>query len=319
MNETDLELLKALCSIPATSGEEYRVRDFIITYCANHSNNWKNQPQLIYGDDFQDNLILIFGKPRTAFYAHMDTVGYTVRYDNYLIPIGGPEGKSGDELEFEEGGKRLHTRLISAAKGRHSLLIDFPRPLEPGTTLTYRPALECKDGFVHSPYLDNRLGIWALLQLARGAENTALVFTCWEEHGGGAAGYLARFMYEKFQVRQAIIADVTWSTEGVFPGKGPVVSLRDSRIPRRSYTQKIRKILAEKGIPFQLEVEAHGGSDGTEIQQIPWPVDWCFVGPPSENPHCSRESVHLQDVQGFLLALNALAAGLQEEGRNSPD
>jgi di/tripeptidase len=66
-------------------------------------------------------------------------------------------------------------------------------------------------------------------------------------------------------------------------------------------------------------VEAHGGSDGTEIQQIPWPVDWCFVGPPSENPHCSRESVHLQDVQGFLLALNALAAGLQEEGRNSPD
>lgn len=310
MKESDFELLSELCSIPATSGDERRVRDFILEYCSRHRSNWKNQPEFFFGDDFQDNLILVFGNPRTAFYAHMDSVGYTVRYDNYLIPIGGPEGESGDQLVFGEEGKQLKTRLISAQSGMKSLLIDFPRPLEPGTTLTYLPAFECADEFIHSPYLDNRLGIWALLQLAQTAENLALVFTCWEEHGGGAAGYLARFLYEKFQTRQAIIADVTWSTKGVFPGKGPVVSLRDSRIPRRVYTQKIRSLLSEKKVPFQLEVEAHGGSDGTEIQQIPWPVDWCFIGPPSENPHSSKESVHQMDAANFLLALKTLAENL---------
>lgn len=309
IQENEFALLQQLCAIPGTSGDEIRVRDFLLEYTARNKAGWKNQPELFFGEEFQDNLILVFGHPRTAFFAHMDTVGYTVRYDNYLIAIGGPEGKSGDQLVFEEKGKNFSTSLLAATK-KAPMLIDFPRPLEPGTTLSYQPAFETDEQYIHSPYLDNRLGIWALLQLAEKAENIALVFTSWEEHGGGAAGYLARFLLEKYATRQAIIADVTWATEGVFPGKGPVVSLRDSRIPRKSYTNKIRQILSANELPFQLEVEAHGGSDGTELQQIPYPIDWCFIGPPSDNPHCARESVHLHDALTFVQMLEALAKNL---------
>lgn len=305
----EFKLLRDLCAIPATSGDELPVRDFLLEYCRQNSSTWKNQPEIFAGDDFQDNLILVFGKPRTAFFAHMDTVGYTIRYDNYLIAIGGPDGQSGDELVFELDGKTETTRLIAANK-KTPPLIDFPRPLEPGTTLTYKPAFRLDKDFMHSPYLDNRLGIFTLLQLAVEAQDIALVFTCWEEHGGGAAGYLARFLLEKYGTRQAVIADVTWSTEGVFPGMGCVVSLRDSRIPRKVFTHRIRRILSENKLPFQLEVEAHGGSDGTELQQIPYPIDWCFIGPPSENPHSARESVHLKDARNFLPLLKALAAQL---------
>lgn len=308
----EFELLIELCAIPSTSGDEQGMRDFILGYVAAHQSKWKNKPELFFGNGFQDNLVLVFGHPKTAFYAHMDTVGFTIRYDNYLIPIGGPEGQSGDELVFSERGKILSTKLISD-DGKGPLLIDFPRPLEPGTTLSYKPDFSTDADFIHSPYLDNRLGIWALLHMAPDAADIALVFTSWEEHGGGAAGYLARFLFEKFGTLQAIIADVTWSTEGVFPGKGPVISLRDSRIPRKVYTRKVRKILEETGLPFQLEVEAHGGSDGTELQQIPYPIDWCFIGPASENPHCSRESVHLRDVRVFVPILMALARGLNNQ------
>jgi putative aminopeptidase FrvX len=303
------ELLKQLCAIPGTSGDELRVRDFILEYTEQNQKNWKTAPRLFFGDGFQDNLIMVFGKPRTAFYAHMDTVGYTVRYDNYLISVGSPEGAAGDQLIFEENGKLLNTTLLGQIR-KAPLLIDFPRPLETGTTLTYQPAFETDKEFIHSPYLDNRLGIWALLQLAEEAENAALVFSTWEEHGGGSVGYLARFLFDEYGIGQAIIADVTWSTEGVFPGKGPVISLRDSRIPRKAFTGKIRQLLTDKKLPFQLEVEAHGGSDGTELQHTALPIDWCFIGPPSENPHTSRESVHIGDVESFQNILACLAANL---------
>jgi putative aminopeptidase FrvX len=305
----EFDLLRELCAIPGTSGDETAVRDFILNYVARRKGDWKHQPEIFSGDGFQDNLILVFGQPRTAVYAHMDTVGYTVRYDNYLVSIGSPEGSSGDQLVFTENGIVHSTGLIAASK-KNPALIDFPRPLEPGTTLTYKPSFQIDAAFIHSPYLDNRLGIWALLQLAPIAENTAFVFTSWEEHGGGAAAYLARFLLEKFGTRQALIADVTWSTEGVLPGKGPVISLRDSRIPRRSFTRKIRQVLEEKKLPFQLEVEAYGGSDGTELQQSPYPLDWCFIGPPSENPHTSKESVHISDARNFVQVLSAVLAGI---------
>lgn len=306
--KNNFRLLQQLCAIQGTSGDERDVRDFILEYVAKNQSDWKHQPELFFGDGFQDNLILVFGKPRTSLYAHMDTVGYTVRYDNYLVAIGGPEGKSGDRLVFKERGKDAETNLIASTKA--PLLIDFPRALEPGTTLTYLPVFQEEDDYLHSPYLDNRLGIWALLRLAAEAENTALVFSTWEEHGGGSVGYLAKFLYERFGTSQALIADVTWSTEGVFPGKGPVVSLRDSRIPRKAYTRKIRQILEENHMPFQLEVEAHGGSDGTELQQTAFPIDWCFIGPPSENPHSSRESVHKKDALSFVELLSTLVRKL---------
>ena len=78
--DLDFQLLKELCAIQAPSGNEVAMKEFIKQYVAHNQQNWKVQPELIEGDFIQDCLILKFGKPTTAIFAHMDSIGFTVRY-----------------------------------------------------------------------------------------------------------------------------------------------------------------------------------------------------------------------------------------------
>ena len=97
-----------------------------------------------------------------------------------------------------------------------------------------------------------------------------------------------------------MISDITWVTKGVKAGKGVVISLRDSAIPRKSYVNKIIDITKTTNIPFQLEVESSGGSDGNEIQSSRYPIDWCFIGAAEQNVHSPKEKVHKQDIKSML-------------------
>ena len=72
-----MELLKKLVEIRGASGDESGIKEFIADYVRTNSKNWSSVPEIVEGDDFQDCLILIFGKPRTAIYAHTDTIGFT--------------------------------------------------------------------------------------------------------------------------------------------------------------------------------------------------------------------------------------------------
>ena len=56
-------------------------------------------------------------------------------------------------------------------------------------------------------------------EIAKNIENGILVFSTWEEHGGGSVGYLGKFIQEKYNVSKATISDITWITEGVKHGK----------------------------------------------------------------------------------------------------
>ena len=123
-----------------------------------------------------------------------------------------------------------------------------------------------------------------------------LVFSCWEETGGGSVGYLGKHIYENWGVRQALISDITWVTEGVPHGDGVAISMRDSGIPRKSYIRKIIDIATKSSIKFQLEVEDAGGSDGNGLQKSSYPFDWCFIGAPEDNVHTPDEKVHKEDI-----------------------
>ena len=148
--------------------------------------------------------------------------------------------------------------------------------------------------------MDNRLGCYNALKLAEELTDGLICFSCWEETGGGSVGYLAKYIYENFGVQQALISDITWKTDGVEHGKGVAISLRDSGIPRRSYVNRIIDLAKESGIPFQLEVEATGGSDGNALQKSPYPFDWCFIGAPEDHVHSPDEKVHKADIQAMI-------------------
>ncbi|MFZ6011731.1 MAG: M20/M25/M40 family metallo-hydrolase [Bacteroidota bacterium] len=293
-----MKLLKQLCEIHAPSGEEFRLKEFLLKYIQKQMKNWKVKPEIYHGEEFQDCIILKFGKPRTAVFAHMDSIGFTVRYFNQLLPIGSPDADTGAKLVGEDSLGTIECEL-DFDKENHAIY-HFGRPIERGTTLTYKVDFKESKSFIESAYLDNRLGVYVMLQLAEKLKDGVIVFSCWEEHGGGTVPYLAKFIYEKWNVKQALIADITWTTDGVQHGKGVVISLRDRNLPRRSYLDKIIAIAKKRKIDFQLEVEGVGSSDGRELQTSPYPFDWCFVGAPQEHPHTPHEKVHKNDIQSMI-------------------
>lgn len=293
-----MKLLKQLCEIHAPSGHEDPLKDFLLKYILKESKKWKTKPEIFHGEDFQDCLILKFGKPRTAIFAHMDSIGFTVRYFNQLLPIGSPDAETGTKLVGSDSLGPIECEL-EFDKDNHALY-HFGRTIERGTALTYKPAFKVVKDIIQSPYLDNRLGVYNVLKVAEQLTDGVICFSCWEEHGGGSVPYLARFIFEQWKVKQALISDITWATDGVDLGKGVVISVRDRNIPRRSFVNKIIAIAKKHKIDFQLEVEGVGSSDGRELQTSPYPFDWCFIGAPQFGPHTPKERVHQHDVNCMI-------------------
>lgn len=295
-----MELLKRLCNIHAPSGEEFRMKDFLLDYINNNKQNWISQPEIFHGGEFQDSLLLVFGRPRTAMYVHMDNIGYMVRYGNQLIKIGGSVEDEGIALVGEDNSGLIECTMHKVEDEESMLCYSADRQIERGTSLRYKMNFRETDEYVTSCYLDNRLGIYSALEVCRTLENGAIAFTCNEEHGGGNAQKIARFLWEKYKVRQALIADITWITEGVTHGNGVAISIRDSHIPRRQFVDRIINVARKSGIPFQLEVEASGGSDGAMIQRSSLPIDWCFIGAAEDNVHSPDETVHKDDIRSMI-------------------
>jgi putative aminopeptidase FrvX len=293
-----MTLLQQLCLIPGTSGHETGISQFLLKYIQKEKKNWKAKPEIFHGDGFQDCIVLKFGKPRTAIFAHMDTVGFTVRYFNQLITVGSPDAESGTKLVGQDSQGPIECTL-EYDKDHHALY-KFGRAIERGTPLSYKVDFKESKSYIESAYLDDRLGVYVALKVAERMKDGIIAFSCWEEHGGGAVPYIADFVYRSWGVKQALISDITWVTDGVDHGKGVAISLRDRNIPRRSFIDKVIAIAAKHNVPHQLEVEGAGSSDGGELQRAPYPFDWCFVGAPEQYPHSPHEKVHKKDIDSMI-------------------
>jgi len=293
-----MELLKQLIEIRGASSDEGRVKDFILEYVHSESIKWKTKPTIIEGIDYQDCLILVFGKPTTAIYAHMDSIGFTVGYDRELIRIGGPRAIDGMQLVGSDSQGEIETELmvLEDEDGSKTLQYVYERPIDRGTILTFKPDFRETDEYIQSPYMDNRLGVWNALKVAESLENGAIVFSTYEEHGGNSVGFCANYLFKEYGVRQSLISDITWVTHGVVHGGGVAISMRDSGLPRRKYLERIIQLAKLSGVQFQLEVESAGGSDGTMLQKSDLPIDWCFIGAPEDHAHTPDEKVVKYDI-----------------------
>ncbi|GAB3856414.1 hypothetical protein GCM10028822_28780 [Hymenobacter terrigena] len=300
-----MHLLHSLCRLPAPAGNEAALTQFVLDYVRQQQYAWLHQPQIIADERFQDCVLLVFGQPRTAVFAHLDSIGFTVRYGRQLVRIGGPQAEAGYRLVGKDSqGEVDCTLTVDEETGE--LGYAFHRDIDRGTELTFYCDFRETATTVQSCYLDNRLGVWNALRLCETLEHGIIAFSCWEEHGGGSVAYLAKYIYETYGVRQALISDITWVTEGVHAGQGCAISLRDSLIPRRAYVNQIRAIAVDSGIPHQLEVEGSGGSDAKELQHAAAPWDWCFIGAPEDHVHSPDELVDKRDIDSMLALYRVL-------------
>lgn len=298
-----MALLKQLTSISGPSGNETQIKNFIKSYVRENAHNWAQEPIIHQGDHLQDCLILAFGKPRTAIFAHMDSVGYMAGHEGRLEAIGKPRADDGTPLvgKDQKGDVTVTLRTQEPDNDLPSgLYYEGDRSVPPGTVLTYEPNYQEIDDYIQSPYIDNRAGVYTALKVAETLTDGLICFSCWEEHGGGSVGYLARYIYEHYGVKQALIADITWITSDIHHGHGPAISLKDRGVPRQAYVQKVLSLASQSGLTYQLEIEGDGGSDGLELQRAPYPFDWCFVGAGETNVHRPNETIHMNDLDNMV-------------------
>lgn len=296
-----------MCAIHSPSGNEVAMKDFLLDYIKTEQKNWKHKPKVIHGKGFQDNIILVFGKPRTAIFAHTDSIGFTVRYGKQLVKIGGPQIIKGIELVgSDEKGKCEATLTIVKDKLEYKAKRNF----ETGTELVFKANWREDKEYVQCCYMDNRLGCFNALKVAETLKDGVIVFSTWEEHGGGSVSYLQKYLVEHYNISQALISDISWISDGVFPAKGSVISMRDSMIPRRSYVNRIINIAKKHQLAYQLEVEGSGGSDAKELQMAENVWDWCFVGAAEQFVHTPDEKVHKKDIEGMIELYKALMKDL---------
>jgi putative aminopeptidase FrvX len=289
--------LLTLLNIQSVSGDESLICQKLFEYIQERKNYWSVSPEIYYSEEFHDCLLLKFGTPRTAVFAHLDTIGFMVRYDNQLITIGGPEIIPGTKLVGKDKYGEIRCSLVG---DEDSVFHDFPRGISRGTRLSFEQNLRITKDFIQGAYLDNRLGIYSALELCETLENGWVVFSTYEEHGGGSMPFLLKFIQENSPVKQVLISDITWVTEGVRHHDGVVISIRDKFIPRKKFIDRIVDCAERSGVPFQLEVEAYGGSDGREVQFSPYAIDWCFVGAPEDYVHTPDEKVSLKDLKSMI-------------------
>lgn len=288
-----LELLKTM----SVSGDESAISEIIYKYVVQRKKYWRVSPEIYFGEDFHDCVLLKFGNPRTAVFAHVDTIGFMVRYDNQLIPVGGPEVYSGIKLRGKDSLGEISCTL---EVDEDQLFYNFPRGIDRGTRLSFEQNIRIDEEYIQAAYLDNRLGVFTALSLCEELEDGWVIFSTYEEHGGGSMPHILKFVQGNSPVRQALVADITWITEGIRHHEGVVISIRDKFIPRKKFLDKVISLARESKIPFQLEVEAYGGSDGREIQFSPYAMDWCFIGAPEDHVHTPDEKVSLADLDSMI-------------------
>jgi putative aminopeptidase FrvX len=291
------DFLKELLLIPSVSGDESEVALSLLNCINQRKSKWKAVPEIFHGDKFHDCILLRFGTPRTAVFAHVDTIGFMVRYANQLIPVGGPELIPGTRLVGRDSYGEISCNLVVEGE---ALFHDFPRKIDRGTRLSFAQEIRIDSEFIQAAYLDNRLGVFSALQLCETLEDGWVVFTTYEEHGGGSMPFLLQFIQATAPVKQALISDITWITDGVHHHEGVVISIRDKFIPRKKFIDRIIQLVQQSGIPFQLEVEAYGGSDGREVQFSPFAMDWCFIGAAEDQVHSPDEKVSLRDLESMV-------------------
>lgn len=302
-----MDILTDILKIQSTSGDESAIKDFLLNQIRIRQTSWKVQPEIYHGPQVHDCLLLKFGKPRGAVFAHIDTIGFMTRYQNQIVPIGGPDVEDSVSVVGQD---KLGPIKCNITENEGQLTHDFPRQIAPGTRLSFEQDIQISEKFIQAAYLDNRLGVYNALKLCETLENGWVVFSTYEEHGGGSVPALLNFIQKESPISFGLISDITWVTNGVQHHDGVVISIRDKHIPRKIFLDKILELASDSKIPFQLEIEDAGSSDGREVQFSPYFIDWCFIGAPEDNVHSPKEKVSLFDLNAMIEMYRYLMAHL---------
>jgi putative aminopeptidase FrvX len=185
--------------------------------------------------------------------------------------------------------------------------------------------LDMPNGRVASRALDNRLGVFVAIEVARrvkeaggGAGPVAGVAAVQEEIGAHGA----RVMAYGLEPDLAVVVDVTHATDapGVDPGElgdhglgsGPVITR--GAIVNRAVIDLLDEVAATEGIECTTEASGrHTGTDADTVHLSRTGVPTAVVSIPLRYMHSPVELVDLADVEATIKLLTALALRLESD------
>ena len=316
--------LKQLCSIPAVSGRESGVRDYIKS---------KIEPFVDSVElDVMGNLIAHKkgnGEGRIMFCAHMDEIGLLVNFieDNGYIRVATLGGVDLGAIAYGKVVSENGTLgvFVPEAKAKLGELTADKMYIDIGASSRREAERRVRIGdfFVAAPELyrlagkrvagrplDDRVGCLVLLELAKRISSASLandvyfVFSVQEEvgcRGSAPATY-------GIQPTEAICVDVTLTgdTVGATPmacslGKGVAVKIKDnSVICHEHIVNTLMDIAKREKIAVQREILTAGGTDTCSMQLTAGGSMAGALSIPTRNVHTSVEVCDMGDVEACI-------------------
>lgn len=339
----DFSTLQQLTQLPGVSGRESAVRRFISQQVAPYADDVKT--------DTLGNLIVLkkgTSDKNLLLAAHMDEVGLMIHYigpDGFLrfVPVGGIDPRTllaqrvtvhtsgGEDLLGVIGTRPAHV-TTEAERGKAvpmgDLFIDVgltgaeaAARIQPGDFATLRrPYEEFGSGRLTAKALDNRSGVFVLLELLKALKNpfynVYAVFTVQEEVGLRGAGTAAYGI----EAHLALALDTTGAADipGSAPqnyitalGAGVGVTAIDARtITHEGLFNALKRLCLAKNIRYQVRVAPRGGNDAGAIHQSKTGVPCCALSIPTRYIHSNTEVQCKSDLEQTLALALAVA---QEE------
>lgn len=334
-DEMDIDLLRRLISTPGVSGREERIREVV-----------RKEVDDLVDETAVDRLGNLVahrrGKgPKVMLCAHMDTIGFVVQHideDGFLrvMRVGGFDPRTLVQQRVLVCGRHEYVGVISPAEKPIHLLakeererspkmddlfIDLTMPAKDvkanvrvgDQVVLTRETLITGDSLV-SPYLDDRLGIYIILQALRRSANADCdiyaMFTVQEETGtrGARTGTFAIDPDIAVVVDTAIGADLPGvdrrGSKVNALGQGLTITIMDTRVisdPR--LVDRFRDICEQNDLPYSLEALDCGSTDADGVQIAGRGVPVVSIGPSTRYTHTSNEVANIGDVGVTIDAL----------------
>ncbi len=330
----DTQLLTRLVTAPGISGYEQRIRDVV-----------RAELEGVVDEVRTDGLGNLLGirrgsGPRVMLSAHMDTIGFLVSHvddDGFIriSPVGGFDPRTLVNQRVLVQGRRDLVGLVGmATKPVHlttpqerekapkleDLFVDVMLPAEEAkqnvsvgdpVTLLREPVET--DRAYSSPYQDDRVGVYVLLEALRGARDlraeVCAVVSVQEEVGLRGARVSAFGVEPDLGI--ALDVSPAADTPGgenrqqhAVLGKGVAIGLMDSsHIADPRLVARLKERAERNSIQYQLQLTNRGGTDAGGIQLSRAGVPVVTLCVPTRYIHTSNELVVKSDVDEAVALL----------------
>jgi putative aminopeptidase FrvX len=330
----DAQLFEQLVTVPGISGREERIRSVVQDAITDLVDEVRV--------DRLGNLIGLRkgGGPRVMVCAHMDTIGFLVSHiedDGFLriSQVGGYDARTLFIQQVIVLGKKDYVGLLCpAVKPIHlqtkddqkksaqidELFVDLMVPAEEikenisigdAVSLYRRPVIT--DRAVTAPYLDDRLGVYVLIEVLRRLKDSSsevhAVFSVQEEVGVRGAKTSA------FDIQPdiGIAVDVTIANDipgadkaqrGALMGEGVSIGIMDAlSISDPRLVKRFGDAVEAMGLNHQREVFTAGGTDAGAIQLSRAGVPAITISIPTRYVHTVNEMALISDIEDTINSL----------------